>query len=107
LHPEKRLTHSHLTLPSHAEDGVTYHALHPFERAREGITHNQVSDRVHEEKSIQCVERYISQWPDTRRRIVLDTKRPGGWRYLTDVMTGKDVAEWEGIWEDSRGNVIF
>ena len=107
LDRDKDMMHSNITLPLHAKAGVTYHAQHPLERARvKGITHNQVTDKVLEEKAIQCVERYISQWPDFHRRIDSGT-RAGGWRYLTDAKTGRDTAEWEGIWEDSCGNFIF
>jgi hypothetical protein len=74
---------------------------------REDLSHNQITDKVFEEKSILCLEQYLLQYSPTiqRRQPQPDNAtREDGWRYLT---AETDVAEWEGVWLGSNGRVYL
>lgn len=70
------------------------------------ISHNQVSDKALEEQS-KAFERHLLLHVKIRRRIAQNLKRTDGWRFIMAEDTGKDVTEWEEIWEGPDGYVYF
>ena len=93
----------------HIDPTVVYIAKHPFFKARmEDYSHSQISDNAFEDKACAALERHLQPRLIHRRIPHNPSKREDAWRILTDESDkGKDVAEWEGIWESEDGHVFF
>ena len=90
----------------HTDPTVVYTAKHPFLTTRlEEHSHTQIADKAFEDNACAALEHHL-QSRSVQRRIPDNFSRPGSWRYLT-LAGGKDVAEWEGIWESSDGHIFF
>ena len=105
--PQTGKTYRAAELPTyHTDPTVVYTAKHPFLTTRlEEHSHTQITDKAFEDNACAALERHL-QSRFIQRRIPDNPHRPGGWRFLT-LPGGKDIAEWEGIWESSDGHVFF
>jgi hypothetical protein len=105
--PQTSKTYRAAELPAyHTDPTVVYIAKHPFLTTRlEEHSHTQMADKAFEDNACAALEHHL-QSRSVQRRIPDNFSRPGSWRYLT-LAGGKDVAEWEGIWESSDGHVFF
>jgi len=103
--PNTKVTISASCLPKHVDPTVMYTASHPFLTAQlEDYSHNQISDKVFEDKACKVLERHLNKSFAIRRRIPDNPTRPDGWRILAGE---KDVAEWEGVWVGHDGHIYF
>ena len=108
MHPNTGFTckPEHL-LEKHTDPSVIYIAKHPFLVARmEEIDHNQISDKAFEDKACAALERRLLPIKPERRLSDINFNRSGAWRILSDDK-GRDVAEWEGIWQCKDGHTFF
>jgi len=102
--PQTGHTYSAADLLDHADSNVVYIAKHPFLTARlDEYSHNQIADKAFEDRAYRALEDHLQTYSVWRRD---NRKRTDGWRILTGD-DGRDIAEWEGIWESPNGQVYF
>jgi len=88
----------------HKDSTVVYIAKSAFFTVRlDEYNHNQVADKAFKDRACRALEDHLqthSVWRHDNR------KPPDGRRILTGD-DGRDIAEWDGIWESPNGQVYF
>jgi hypothetical protein len=82
--PKTNNTHPVDALPNHIDPSVVYVAKHPFLEAwLDDFSHNQISDKVFEDKACNALDRHLNQGLIISRRIPDNPTRQDGWRIFS------------------------